>query len=155
MNHSLSILVAGLALALGGCSGPTAPGPTAGAPMAGPASVPPADATAGEAADHVEVGEASWYGQSFAGKPTASGEPFDPEALTAAHPDLPLGTEATVTNLANGRSVEVEINDRGPYADNREIDLSRAAAERLDMIEEGEAEVRIEAEPAAEPTAAD
>jgi rare lipoprotein A len=93
----------------------------------------------------VEEGEASWYGPGLDGKPTASGEIFDQEALTAAHPDLPLGATATVTNLENGRSVEVEITDRGPHVDDRAIDLSKGAAERLDMIEDGTAPVRIEA----------
>lgn len=93
----------------------------------------------------VEEGEASWYGPGLDGKPTASGAIFDQDALTAAHPDLPLGATATVTNLDNGRSVEVEITDRGPHADGRAIDLSKGAAERLDMIEDGTALVRIEA----------
>jgi rare lipoprotein A len=93
----------------------------------------------------VEEGEASWYGPGLDGKPTASGEIFDQEALTAAHPDLPLGATATVTNLENGRSVEVEIIDRGPHVDGRAIDLSKGAAERLDMLEDGTASVRIEA----------
>jgi rare lipoprotein A len=96
---------------------------------------------------HVERGEASWYGDEFHGKPTAGGEPFDQNALTAAHPDLPLGAEVEVTNLANGRSVEVEINDRGPFVEDRVIDLSKGAAEELDMIDEGTAPVRIEADP--------
>jgi rare lipoprotein A (peptidoglycan hydrolase) len=93
----------------------------------------------------VEEGEASWYGPGFDGQPTASGEIFDQDDLTAAHPELPLGATAEVTNLENGRSVEVEINDRGPQADGRVIDLSREAAERLDMVENGTAPVRIEA----------
>jgi peptidoglycan lytic transglycosylase len=93
----------------------------------------------------VERGEASWYGDEFDGKPTARGEPFDQSALTAAHPDLPLGAQVEVTNLANGRSVEVEINDRGPFIKNRVIDLSKGAAEKLDMVEDGTAPVRIEA----------
>jgi rare lipoprotein A len=95
----------------------------------------------------VERGEASWYGDEFHGRPTARGEPFDQNALTAAHPDLPLGTEVEVTNLANGRSVEVEINDRGPFVENRVIDLSKGAAEELEMVEDGTAPVRIEASP--------
>jgi rare lipoprotein A len=94
---------------------------------------------------YVERGEASWYGDEFDGRPTARGEPFDQDALTAAHPDLPLGAEVDVTNLANGRSVEVEINDRGPFVKNRVIDLSKGAAEKLDMVEDGTAPVRIEA----------
>lgn len=94
----------------------------------------------------VERGEASWYGGEFHGRPTARGEPFDQNALTAAHPELPLGAEVEVTNLTNGRSVEVEINDRGPFVKNRVIDLSKGAAEELDMVEDGTAPVRIEAD---------
>ena len=91
-----------------------------------------------------ETGEASWYGPGFHGKPTASGEPFDQRELTAAHPKLPLGSEARVTNLENGKSVTVEINDRGPYSGGRDIDLSKAAAERIDALDGGTAPVRIE-----------
>lgn len=93
-----------------------------------------------------QVGEASWYGKGFHGKKTASGEKFDQNDLTAAHPTLPLGTEATVTNLETGKSVEVEINDRGPYAKGRDIDLSRKAAKEIGMTKDGAAPVKIEAE---------
>jgi rare lipoprotein A len=92
----------------------------------------------------VQTGQASWYGKAFAGKATASGEIFNHELLTAAHRSLPLGTKVRVTNVANGKSVEVKVNDRGPYADGRIIDLSRAAARALGMIEDGLAEVRLE-----------
>jgi rare lipoprotein A len=92
-----------------------------------------------------EQGRASWYGPGFHGRTTASGERFDQNELTAAHRRLPLGTRVTVTNLENGRSVGVEINDRGPYVDGRVIDLSRAAARRLGMVEDGVVRVRIEA----------
>jgi rare lipoprotein A len=94
-----------------------------------------------------QVGVASWYGPGFHGRPTASGEIFDQNELTAAHRNLPLGSEVRVTNLENGRSITVEINDRGPYVKGRVIDLSRAAARRLDLIEDGVAKVRIEATP--------
>lgn len=80
-----------------------------------------------------QVGKASWYGPGFHGKKTASGQPFNQHALTAAHPRLPLGSRAKVTNLHNGREVEVTINDRGPHGGGRIIDLSRAAAKRLAM----------------------
>jgi rare lipoprotein A len=93
---------------------------------------------------NVQTGQASWYGNAFAGKPTASGEIFNHELLTAAHRSLPLGTKVRVTNVTNGKSVEVKVNDRGPYADGRIIDLSRAAARALGMIEDGLAEVRLE-----------
>src|SRR5512144_782834 len=79
----------------------------------------------------VQHGIASWYGPGFHGRKTASGERFNQHELTAAHKRLPLGTKATVTNLNNGKRIEVEINDRGPYARGRILDLSRAAADRL------------------------
>ena len=88
-------------------------------------------------------GRASWYGAEFQGSPTASGEPFDMHALTAAHRSLPLGTRLRVTNLANGRSVEVRINDRGPYIHGRIINLSLGAAEQLDMVQSGLAYVEL------------
>ncbi len=89
-------------------------------------------------------GTASWYGPEFDGKKTASGEIFDQEKLTAAHKTLPLGSKAIVTNLKNGNSVEVEINDRGPYVARRVIDVSYAAAKELGLLESGLAPVRIE-----------
>ncbi|MEE4357654.1 MAG: septal ring lytic transglycosylase RlpA family protein [Desulfococcaceae bacterium] len=92
-----------------------------------------------------QIGEASWYGKGFHGKKTASGEIFDQHDLTAAHPTLPMGTEATVTNLENGKSVDVTINDRGPYRHGRDIDLSKKAAEKIGMKKDGAVPVRIEA----------
>ena len=91
-----------------------------------------------------EIGEASWYGPGFHGKKTASGEIFDQKEMTAAHPSLPMGTEVKVTNLDNDEKIKVRINDRGPYAKDRVIDLSRAAAKKLDMENEGTAPVKIE-----------
>jgi rare lipoprotein A (peptidoglycan hydrolase) len=93
-----------------------------------------------------QVGEASFYGDGFQGKKTASGERFDQNDLTAAHPTLPLGTNATVTNLETGNSVDVKINDRGPHAKGRDIDLSKGAAKELGMTKDGVAPVKIEAE---------
>lgn len=93
---------------------------------------------------HKEVGEASWYGPGFQGKETANGETFDQKELTAAHPTLPMGTKAKVINLENGKKVDVRINDRGPYADGRAIDLSGAAAKKLDMKGDGTVQVKIE-----------
>jgi rare lipoprotein A (peptidoglycan hydrolase) len=90
------------------------------------------------------IGEASWYGPGFNGKTTASGDVFDKEKMTAAHKTLPLGSKARVTNLANEKSVEVEINDRGPFVEGRIIDLSQAAARALGMIDEGKARVQVE-----------
>ncbi len=92
-----------------------------------------------------QVGVASWYGEQFQGRRTASGAIFDKWGLTAAHRKLPLGTEVTVTNLENGKSVTVTVNDRGPYVDGRVIDLSRGAARELGMVEWGLALVQIDA----------
>jgi rare lipoprotein A len=93
----------------------------------------PKMAKAARMVDGQQVGKASWYGPGFHGKRTASGQRFNQDALTAAHPRLPLGTRAKVTNLHNGREVEVTINDRGPHGGGRIIDLSRAAARQLGM----------------------
>lgn len=92
----------------------------------------------------VKVVQASWYGQEFAQRPTASGQLFDPHKMTCAHRTLPLGSRLRVTNLHNGRSVLVTINDRGPYVRPRELDLSYGAARALGMIRRGVARVRIE-----------
>ena len=93
----------------------------------------------------IETGTASWYGPSFNGKKTASGERFNQNALTAAHKKLPLGSHVTVVNLETGKKVNVEINDRGPYAAGRKIDLSKEAARRLGILDDGTSKVRIEA----------
>jgi rare lipoprotein A len=90
------------------------------------------------------TGHASWYGEEFADRPTASGERYDPGKLTGAHRTLPLGSKVRVTNLMNGRSVLVTINDRGPYKRRRAIDLSYGAARALGMVRRGVAPVRIE-----------
>jgi len=89
------------------------------------------------------VGTASWYGDMFHGRYTANGEIFDMNALTAAHPTLPMPVYAQVTNLENGRSIVVRINDRGPYAHNREIDLSKQSARVLGVYRAGTAKVRV------------
>jgi rare lipoprotein A len=89
-------------------------------------------------------GIASWYGKEFEGRPTASGEIFDASQLTAAHPSLPFGTMVTVTNQQNNRKVTVRVNDRGPFVSARIIDVSKAAAEQLDMISTGTAPVLVE-----------
>ncbi len=85
----------------------------------------------------------TWYGPGFQGQETASGNTFDQKKMTAAHPSLPLGTKAEVTNLENNKKVEVTINDRGPYAKDRAIDLSSAAAKKLDMKKSGVTKVKI------------
>ena len=91
-----------------------------------------------------QTGVASWYGFHWQGRKTASGTRFDTRLLTAAHRSLPLNTMVRVTNLLNGRSVEVLVNDRGPYVGHRVIDLSEEAARRLDMVKKGLAPVKIE-----------
>jgi len=93
--------------------------------------------------DYEEVGMASWYGDAFHGRPTASGERFDMNALTAAHKTLPLPGLVEVTNLANGRTVVLRVNDRGPFVEGRIIDLSRGAAEALGMMGQGVGQVRV------------
>ena len=90
-----------------------------------------------------QEGIASWYGREFEGRPTASGEIFSSSQLTAAHPSLPFGTMLIVTNQHNNRSVTVRVNDRGPFVPARIIDISRAAAEQLDMIVTGTAPVTV------------
>lgn len=89
-------------------------------------------------------GKASYYAHQYHGRPTASGEPYNMYAMTAAHPSLPFGTLLRVTNLQNGRSVLVRVNDRGPYKPGRVVDVSLAAAEQLGLILPGTAEVRLE-----------
>lgn len=91
-----------------------------------------------------QTGLASWYGPGFYGRPTASGTTYTGADLTAAHRALPLGTKVRVTNLENGRRVVVVVDDRGPYIGGRVIDLSAAAAERLDMVRDGVVRVRVE-----------
>ncbi|OOG24758.1 hypothetical protein B1C78_07995 [Thioalkalivibrio denitrificans] len=100
---------------------------------------------------YVERGVASWYGTKFHGRRTSSGEPYDMYAMTAAHTRLPLPTYVRVTNLENRRSVVVRVNDRGPFARNRIIDLSYAAAHRLGMVEQGTALVEVRALTPGEP----
>lgn len=94
--------------------------------------------------DSAEEGLASWYGEPYHGRPTASGPIYDQHALTAAHRTLPFGTRIAVTRLDTGRRVEVVVNDRGPFVAGRIVDVSRAAAERLQLIGPGVARVRIE-----------
>ena len=124
-----------------------------------PVSPPPVPQAQEEAApagkpETTQVGTASWYGPGFHGHETASGEAFDQHALTAAHRTLPLGTEAKVTNLETGQSVHVTINDRGPYVQGRQLDLSQAAAKQIGLTKQGLAKVKIEAKrPSAKPCA--
>src|SRR6185437_10292771 len=96
-----------------------------------------------EQPDYDETGIASWYGPDFYGKYTANGELYDGNQLTAAHKTLPMPVNVRVTNLENGKSIVVLVNDRGPYARGRIIDLSRKAAELLDVVQNGTAKVRV------------
>jgi len=123
-----------MALALSGILQPSAV-QAAGEPR-------PAEVKRQRIREHITT--ASWYGWGFARRRTASGEPFNPMALTAAHKTLPLGSRVRVTNLRNGRSVVVRINDRGPYHGNRGIDVSKEAARQLRMVSQGVAKVKIE-----------
>jgi rare lipoprotein A len=92
----------------------------------------------------VQTGKASFYADKFEGSPTASGEKYKHNKLTAAHKTLPFGTKVKVTNLGNNQTVEVTVNDRGPYVENRVIDLSKSAAEKLGFINQGIADVKVE-----------
>src|SRR5215831_7746710 len=124
-----------------GCLGVLAACPSSRPPASRPSASPPAATEAG----YSEEGIASWYGgnDGFEGKPTASGEIYDSSLLTAAHRELPLGSVVEVLRVENGRSVRVRINDRGPFIKGRIIDLSRAAAERLDLVGPGIGRVRL------------
>ena len=92
----------------------------------------------------IQEGLVSWYGERFHERPTASGELFDVNAMTMAHPTLPFGTKVKVTNLRNGRSVVLRVNDRGPFVGQRIADLSQAAASYLGMLRRGIAHARLE-----------
>jgi len=94
--------------------------------------------------DWMQQGRVSWYGPGFHGRRTANGEIFDTHELTMAHRSLPFGSEVRVTNLENGRSVVLRVNDRGPYVRGRIADLSRAAADELGFAEDGVVKARIE-----------
>jgi rare lipoprotein A (peptidoglycan hydrolase) len=148
MKHPCQLLVVlgiggvTLALLLPGCALPIGRRETLPPPVVAPQvkeEMPNAEGLKVE-----QVGNASWYGPAQDGKETASGETFDQKKLTAAHPTLPLGTKAVVTNLETGKSVEVTINDRGPHVKGRKIDLSRAAARQIGMSKKGVAKVKIE-----------
>lgn len=98
---------------------------------------------AGSAANGTETGIASYYADSYDGRKTANGETFRSSALTAAHKKLPFGTRVKVTNLKNGKTVKVRINDRGPFVAGRIIDLTKAAARKIDMLNDGIVQVKI------------
>ncbi|MCB4362171.1 septal ring lytic transglycosylase RlpA family protein [Hydrogenophaga taeniospiralis] len=134
MNSRAALLLTlATALWLGGCSTTREPSlPDLGLP-GGPWD--------GPGGGEIERGMASWYGQQFQGRRTASGEPFDMHALTAAHKTLPFGTRVRVRHLGSGQEVVVRINDRGPFAKGRVIDLSRAAAAAIGLVQSGTAQV--------------
>lgn len=92
----------------------------------------------------IQTGLASYYAHRYHGRPTASGEAYDEQAMTAAHRTLPFGTRIKVTSLASGRSVTLRVNDRGPFVEGRIVDVSRKAADRLDMVTAGVVKVRLE-----------
>jgi rare lipoprotein A len=127
--------------------------PKAAAPIAIAAVLPATEAVAAElaepaapeppVAETADLVEASYYGDGFAGKPTASGEIFDPELMTAAHKTLPLGTLVKVTEALSGKSVTVRINDRGPFHGDRAIDLSEGAARSIGLIDSGTGKVSL------------
>ncbi|WP_191062551.1 septal ring lytic transglycosylase RlpA family protein, partial [Geminicoccus harenae] len=146
-------LAAGLLLLLAACSGSAPPSPAPGPKVAGPTGtykVGKPYQIAGQwyypAYDpsYDRTGTGSWYGEQFQGRPTANGEIFDKETISAAHPTLPLPSIVRVTNLENGRSMEIRVNDRGPFVDDREIDLSEAAARALGYHGKGLAPVRVQ-----------
>jgi rare lipoprotein A len=149
-----SLLSLGCLLFLASCAGaPPAPGPRVPGPETAPSQAGKVYTVMGQtyrvmgsSRGFVETGMASWYGTKFHGRKTASGEIYDMDKFTAAHRTLPLGTYVKVKRTdGRGDSVVVRINDRGPFVDNRVIDLSRAAATQMDMLNEGTARVTITA----------
>jgi len=159
MNRALVHAAVLLLAAAAGCAGPAQrPAPEPESAGAGPRDEPRARngnppfyevngrryVVLPSAAGYVEQGVASWYGPDFHGRRTATGETYDMHAMSGAHPTLPLPAWVRVTNLQNGRSVVVRLNDRGPFSKNRIIDLSRAAAEQLDMVRTGTALVEVQ-----------
>jgi rare lipoprotein A len=143
LAESLAMLFAIVSLGAGAASGPNS---SEAARVTKPAVVSTASRRTAKQSKNkpYEVGTASWYGEYFQGKETASGEPFDMQALTAAHPVLPLGSFVRVTNLRNGRAVVVRINDRGPVVEGRIIDVSYNTARVLGFEGKGLQRVRLD-----------
>ena len=141
--EGLALVLSIASLGAGAASGPSSL-------EAAKVTKPPVVSTSGKSAkghkksQPYQVGTASWYGEYFQGKETDSGEPYDMRDFTAAHPTLPLGTFVKVTNLANGKTAVVRINDRGPVVDGRIIDVSYNAARALGFKERGLQRVRLD-----------
>src|SRR5246127_1406460 len=138
--HGLAI--AGLIVGLGAAQGPNISEATA-APVSSTQTQPEVRHQAVKTKPY-QIGTASWYGQIFDGKPTASGEPYDMYDMTAAHLTLPMGSYVRVTNLRNGKAVVVRVNDRGPIVPGRIIDLSYGAAQALEFKQRGLPRVRLD-----------
>jgi len=152
MSIKNQLLAAALAFAAGAVCAQSASAPAAPAPTPAPAAAPaPAPKMAAAASGDALEGKLAWYGRKFAGRKTASGERFDPNALTMAHRTLPFGTRVKVTNMANKRSVVVRVNDRGPVTADRIGDVSAAAAARLRMQRSGVIDAKLEVVGAAKP----
>ena len=171
MERTLRLTLAAAVLVAASCTmigspelaGPPGGGPSATRPQPSGAPTPEPPSRGGNMAQYEQSGRtyrvldtsegydergvASWYGEQFHGRPTSSGEPFDMNRLSAAHRTLPLPAWVRVTNLGNGRSLLLRVNDRGPFADpdRRIIDVSYAAAVELGMVHTGTASVRVEA----------
>jgi rare lipoprotein A len=155
--HALLLVTAALAGGVDIASAQTGPGPAPSvaapaAPAVAPAAMPVAPPVV-KATTSVESGKIAWYGKKFAGHRTASGEAYNPDAMTMAHKTLPFGTRVKVTNLANKKSVTLRVNDRGPTQPNRIVDVSRTAAQRLGFVRAGLTEVKLEVIEAAKPRA--
>jgi rare lipoprotein A len=145
LAEGLAVVLSVASLGAGAASGPNSlEAAMVTKPPVTATSVPKTRKTNSPKSKAYQVGTASWYGEYFQGKTTASGEPFDMRDFTAAHPSLPLGTFVRVTNLRNGKAVVVRINDRGPVVDGRIIDLSRNAASALGFKERGLQKVRLD-----------
>jgi rare lipoprotein A len=145
---ALSLVAAALAGSFGMASAQTSPSPATPvvappAPAVAPAAAPVAPAAV-KAATSVESGKIAWYGKKFAGRRTASGEAYNPDAMTMAHKTLPFGTRVKVTNLANQKSVTLRVNDRGPTQADRIGDVSLAAARQLGMVRTGVTDAELE-----------
>jgi len=142
LAEGLAVLLSVASLGAGAASGPNS---SEAATVQKPTAVQPVSRRSIKPKNNpYEVGTASWYGEFFQGKATASGEPFDMQALTAAHPTLPLGSFVRVTNLRNGRAVVVRINDRGPVVEGRIIDVSYNTARVLGFEGRGSQKVRLD-----------